>query len=67
MNEISLFSIYRFVRYGRVGEPGVKDTKYFDNEATAVKEFEKKFKDKTANKWEDRENFVPKTKKYFIL
>ncbi len=53
----------RFVRYGRVGEPGVKDLKTFSDEATAVKTFEKKFKDKTGNNWEDRENFIPKTKK----
>lgn len=65
LNNDSQFQL--FVRYGRVGEPGVKDTKYFDNEATAVKEFEKKFKDKTANKWEDREKFVPKTKKYTLI
>ena len=35
--------------------------------ADAIKEFKKKFNDKTKNKWEDRNKFVPKTGKYTLL
>jgi len=33
----------------------------------AAKEFEKKFSDKTKNKWENRDNFVPAPGKYTLL
>jgi poly [ADP-ribose] polymerase len=32
----------------------------FDDVKDAIKDFEKKFKDKTKNNWKDRANFVPK-------
>ena len=32
----------------------------FDDVKEAIKDFEKKFKDKTKNNWKDRANFVPK-------
>lgn len=32
----------------------------FDDVNDAIKDFEKKFKDKTKNNWKDRANFVPK-------
>lgn len=33
----------------------------------AVKDFEKKFKDKTKNNWSDRENFTPHPGKYTLI
>ena len=33
----------------------------------AIKAFKKKFNDKTKNRWEDRDNFEPKPKKYTLL
>lgn len=33
----------------------------------AIKDFEKKFKDKTRNKWEDRANFTPSPGKYTLI
>ena len=33
----------------------------------AIKDFEKKFKDKTKNAWSDRENFKPVNGKYTLL
>lgn len=39
----------------------------FDKAENAVKDFEKKFKDKTQNKWSDRMNFVSHDKKYTLI
>lgn len=33
----------------------------------AIKDFEKKFKDKTKNNWSDRENFIPHKGKYTLI
>lgn len=33
----------------------------------AIKDFEKKFKDKTKNNWSDRENFTPHPGKYTLI
>ena len=33
----------------------------------AIKEFEKKFKDKTKNDWKNRENFEPQSGKYTLI
>jgi hypothetical protein len=33
----------------------------------AIKTFEKKFKDKSANNWSDRENFVARSSKYTLI
>ena len=33
----------------------------------AIKDFEKKFKDKTRNNWANREDFSPKPGKYTLL
>ncbi len=34
---------------------------------SAIKSFEKKFKDKTLNDWSNRNNFVPKAGKYTLI
>jgi len=54
-------------RWGRVGEPGQNKLMPCPNEAAAIKEFEKKFKDKTSNNWDDRANFKAKDGKYNIV
>lgn len=40
---------------------------YFADANSAVKDFEKKFKDKTKNNWSDRENFTPHPGKYTMI
>ncbi|XP_065900945.1 protein mono-ADP-ribosyltransferase PARP3-like [Dysidea avara] len=55
-------------RWGRVGEPGQTAMKGpFGSVDAATKEFQKKFTDKTKNKWENRDNFVPAPGKYTLL
>lgn len=39
----------------------------FDEPEKAVKDFEKKFKDKTKNNWSDRSNFVSYPGKYTLI
>lgn len=39
----------------------------FDKLEAAVKDFEKKFKDKTKNNWGDRMNFVSYSGKYTLI
>ncbi|KAL9576611.1 MAG: hypothetical protein Q9212_006959 [Teloschistes hypoglaucus] len=54
-------------RWGRVGEFGsVKILPHGSNFEGAVKEFEKKFKDKSGHKWEDRSEPAKKGKYTFI-
>lgn len=58
---------YSWNRWGRVGEPGANALKGPTNLAAAVKEFEKKFSDKTKNKWANRASFTPAPGKYTLL
>uniref|UniRef100_A0A8C6U288 Poly [ADP-ribose] polymerase n=1 Tax=Neogobius melanostomus TaxID=47308 RepID=A0A8C6U288_9GOBI len=51
-------SYHTWTRWGRVGESGQNKDSVFSSPDAAIKEFEKKFKDKTKNNWSDRENFV---------
>lgn len=61
-------NFYAWNRWGRVGEPGQNALKGpFNNDAAAVKDFEKKFKDKTKNNWSDRANFKAVPGKYTLL
>lgn len=49
------------------GESGMnKNTAYSDVNA-AIKEFEKKFKDKTKNNWSNRDSFKPVPGKYTMI
>uniref|UniRef100_A0A8C2W7V5 Poly [ADP-ribose] polymerase n=1 Tax=Cyclopterus lumpus TaxID=8103 RepID=A0A8C2W7V5_CYCLU len=54
-------------RWGRVGEVGQSKLNTFDEPEKAVKDFEKKFKDKTKNNWSDRSNFVSYPGKYTLI
>ena len=58
---------YAWNRWGRVGEPGQNTMKGPVSEAEAIKDFEKKFQDKTKNKWADRSAFKPAAGKYMLI
>ncbi|XP_005100577.1 protein mono-ADP-ribosyltransferase PARP3 [Aplysia californica] len=61
-------SYYAWNRWGRVGETGQNALKGpFSSPEPAIKDFEKKFRDKTGNAWSARDNFTPKPKKYTLL
>lgn len=56
-----------FTRWGRVGESGSNDLKMFRDLDEAQKLFNKKFQDKTKNKWDKRDNFTAVPGKYTLL
>ncbi|KAI9359592.1 poly polymerase catalytic domain-containing protein [Zopfochytrium polystomum] len=56
-----------FNRWGRVGANGQTQVLSFNNLDAAISSFEQKFYDKTGNHWSERDKFVKKTKKYFLL
>ncbi|XP_013068782.2 protein mono-ADP-ribosyltransferase PARP3-like [Biomphalaria glabrata] len=58
---------YVWNRWGRVGESGQNACKNFASSDAAVKDFEKKFHDKTKNRWCERQNFKPVPGKYTLL
>ncbi|XP_057702981.1 protein mono-ADP-ribosyltransferase PARP3 isoform X2 [Corythoichthys intestinalis] len=58
---------YSWNRWGRVGETGQSKLNPFSDVESAVKDFEKKFKDKTKNNWKDRMNFVSHQGKYTLI
>jgi poly [ADP-ribose] polymerase len=58
---------YVFTRWGRVGESGAVQLNGPLDREQGEKEFKKKFKDKTANDWDNRGNFVPKSGKYDLV
>ncbi|KAJ3332829.1 Poly [ADP-ribose] polymerase 2 [Blyttiomyces sp. JEL0837] len=56
-----------WTRWGRVGNAGTSAQPAFNSFDAALKEFKGKFKDKTKNEWENRENFVKVDGKYHLL
>lgn len=56
-----------WTRWGRVGEPGQNKLDHCSGLEDATKSFCKKYKDKTGNAWEDRQNFQPRAGKYTLL
>ncbi|XP_072308784.1 protein mono-ADP-ribosyltransferase PARP3 [Eucyclogobius newberryi] len=58
---------HTWTRWGRVGETGQNKLNTFTAVEPAIKEFEKKFKEKTKNSWSDRDNFVSHSKKYTLI
>ena len=54
-----------YVRYGRVGEPGVTSYKKFTDEASGIRAFANQFKTKTGNVW-GTTDFKKKDGKYFL-
>ena len=49
------------------GESGQNSLKGPMGVDAAIKDYEKKFKDKTKNKWEDRDQFEPAAGKYTLI
>ncbi|XP_037635658.1 protein mono-ADP-ribosyltransferase PARP3 isoform X2 [Sebastes umbrosus] len=60
-------SYYTWNRWGRVGESGQSKLNKFADAEKAIKDFEKKFKDKTKNNWDDRADFVSHSGKYTLI
>jgi len=60
-------SVTLHARWGRVGEQGRNTDKPQRSIDAGIEAFKKQFKSKTANNWDDRENFTPKSKKYTLL
>lgn len=58
---------YHWNRWGRVGESGANALSGRMTMEKAVKAFEKKFSDKTKNKWSEREKFSAVSGKYTLL
>ncbi|XP_036386135.1 protein mono-ADP-ribosyltransferase PARP3 [Megalops cyprinoides] len=59
---------YCWTRWGRVGEVGMsKLSSAYPSPDKAISDFEKKFKDKTKNKWSERQNFVSCPGKYTLI
>ncbi|XP_037535475.1 protein mono-ADP-ribosyltransferase PARP3 [Nematolebias whitei] len=58
---------YSWNRWGRVGEAGQHKLNGVTALEMAIKDFEKKFKDKTKNNWQDRTNFVCHPGKYTLI
>lgn len=55
-----------YTRYGRIGDRGVTNTNAFNYENLAINYFIKIFRQKTGNVWQNRENFIKKSNKYFM-
>uniref|UniRef100_V9KQ97 Poly [ADP-ribose] polymerase n=1 Tax=Callorhinchus milii TaxID=7868 RepID=V9KQ97_CALMI len=60
-------SYFCFNRWGRVGEVGQFKLNTFCTLEDAMKDFEKKFKDKTKNDWAKRDSFVAHSGKYTMI
>ncbi|TMS19687.1 Poly [ADP-ribose] polymerase 3 [Larimichthys crocea] len=60
-------SYFLWNRWGRVGESGQNKLTKYGKPEDAIKDFEKKFKDKTKNNWSDRLNFVSHPGKYTLI
>jgi len=58
---------YAYNRWGRVGEAGQQKCPPFGSAEEAIKDFKKKFREKTMNSWDDRASFKPHDGKYSIV
>ncbi|KAJ3178167.1 Poly [ADP-ribose] polymerase 2 [Geranomyces variabilis] len=58
---------YAWNRWGRVGIRGQMSNVTAMSKEEAIHSFKAKFQDKTKNKWDDRENFEKKPKKYYLI
>lgn len=56
-----------FTNWGRIGNEGQHQLTPFFLQEECLKEFKKIFKQKTGNVYEQRQDFVQKNKKYFLL
>jgi poly [ADP-ribose] polymerase len=61
-------SFYAYTRWGRVGETGSNQMSGpFTSANEAIKQFKSKFKDKTKNDWDKRDQFVKVSGKYDLI
>jgi len=62
-------SFATYTRWGRVGDAKCQDATFgpFSSKAPAISAFEKKFRDKTKNAWQDKGNFQAKAGKYTLI
>ncbi|KAL1781363.1 poly [ADP-ribose] polymerase 3 isoform X1 [Sigmodon hispidus] len=60
-------SFFCWNRWGRVGEVGQTKMSRFSCLEDAKKDFEKKFREKTKNQWEERDHFVAHPGKYTLI
>lgn len=67
LKRVGINQYHTWNRWGRVGESGDNAFKNFGSPDEAIKDFKKKFQDKTGNKWDNRDSFTPKTKKYTMI
>mmetsp|Transcript_93783 Transcript_93783/g.148082 ORF Transcript_93783/g.148082 Transcript_93783/m.148082 type:complete len:469 (+) Transcript_93783:75-1481(+) len=58
---------YAWNRWGRVGEDGANKLLPCATREKAIQEFEKKFREKTSNAWQNRANFKTVSGKYTIV
>uniref|UniRef100_A0A8C8F980 Poly [ADP-ribose] polymerase n=1 Tax=Oncorhynchus tshawytscha TaxID=74940 RepID=A0A8C8F980_ONCTS len=59
---------YCWTKWGRVGEIGQSKLSVpYASPDKAIKDFEKKFTDKTKNSWKERDNFVSRPGKYTLI
>ncbi|XP_029410301.1 protein mono-ADP-ribosyltransferase PARP3 isoform X2 [Nannospalax galili] len=65
LEDNSRFSCWN--RWGRVGEVGQTKINHFASLDAAKKDFEKKFWEKTKNKWAERDHFVAHPGKYTLI
>ena len=56
-----------FTRWGRIGETGAYQQTPFGTKEECIAEFNKIFKDKSGNLWEDKDNFQKVPRKYQLL
>ncbi len=55
-----------YTRYGRIGNSGVSNTIDYYSKDSSIAMFEKTFKQKTGNWWQNRDKFEKKSGKYFM-
>lgn len=58
---------YSWNRWGRIGEGGQHKMTTFPSPEAATKDFEKKFREKTQNSWDNRDSFKAAKGKYIIV
>eukprot|EP00743_Colponemidia_sp_Colp-15_P005554 GILK01005975.1.p1 GENE.GILK01005975.1~~GILK01005975.1.p1 ORF type:complete len:563 (+),score=114.38 GILK01005975.1:1076-2764(+) len=56
-----------WTRWGRIGDQGNHQRTPFNSQDDATKEFEKVFKSKTGNLWENRDQFIKQHKKWNLM
>ena len=68
IKEVQTDVFYTWIRWGRVGYKGqVNLISCGGDEAKAIAALEKKFQEKTKNKWSERDNFQPVDGKYKLV